>query len=560
MDSVHLNPASKEDSGEHYLKRELYREVMLNPEIFEFIQGSMLDGIWYWDLENPEHEWHSPRFGELFGYQAAEVPDSPNFCRENCFPEDFAAALENVKRHCADQSEPFSQVLRYRHRNGSTVWVRCRGFAIRDENGKPTRMIGANTDITELKEAELKLEENRQKLSLALKTTTEIQDRLVNAERLKALGQMSSSIAHEFNNLLAKMQGLINEIKPDDSCDPTAFEQLDELVDEGSTIVRSLGNFHPEKPSSERIKIVPLDTLIDETIQLTRPHWHNQMQTLGTRVRIETRYEEDIQVQVDPAQFREVLTNLILNSCDALGDDGLLTFTTRRQGHSIVFELSDNGHGMSEESLRRCLDTFYSTKGDQSTGLGLSLSETIIRGFGGELKIQSTPQIGTTVTVRLPKPGIHRAASQSGETSPAPEKSSSPATGDTELERSLRCLVVDDEPIIARMIAQLLAVDGHHAEFVTSAGEALDSLASRPFDAVLSDRSMPQMNGDQLAAEVATKFPGKTFVMVTGYGDMMTENAERPDGVDLVLGKPVDRDALRNATRLIASRSTALAG
>ena len=558
MDSLLPFPPHDQQLGEHYLKTELYREVSTDSKIFEFILSSMLDGICYWDLENPDHQWHSPRFGELFGYEASQVPNSPAFCQQHCFPEDHAEAMANLEKHLVDTKHPFAQELRYHHRDGSTVWVRCRGIAIRDENGKPVRMIGANTDITELKIAQQKLEQNRQKLSLALKTTTDIQDRLVNAERLKALGQMSSSIAHEFNNLLAKMQGLINDIKPDDNSDQSTIEQLDSLVDEGSTIVRSLGNFHPERPFSEPVKRVSLESLIDETIRLARPHWYNQMQTLGTSVRIETRFEEDLQVQVDPAQFREALTNLILNSCDALVAEGLLTFSTKKQGHSIVLELRDNGRGMTEETLSQCRDTFYSTKGDQSTGLGLSLSETIIRGFGGELKLQSTPQLGTTVTIRLPMPHVRQETITANDPTVSPSELTATTPG-IQPERALNILVVDDEPIIARMIAQLLAVDGHHAEFVTSASEALDSLGKGNFDAILSDRSMPQMNGDQLAAKVASQFPGKTFVMVTGYGDLMANNDERPDGVDLILSKPVTRDALRNAIQVIAARAATLA-
>jgi CheY-like chemotaxis protein len=283
------------------------------------------------------------------------------------------------------------------------------------------------------------------------------------------------------------------------------------------------------------------------------------MLTRGISVGVETRLEDNLQVQVDPAPFREVLTNLILNACDALSDDGQLIFITRKQGHSIVIDLSDNGRGMSEETLDQCRETFFSTKGDHRTGLGLSLSETIIRGFGGELKIHSTPQLGTTVTIRLPRPRAQKEIAVDGETIVSSPSELTATTPGKQPQRPLNILVVDDEPIIARLIAQLLSVDGHHAEFVTSASEALDSLARNNFDAVLSDRSMPQMNGDELAVEVASQFPGKTFVMVTGYGDLMTDNDECPAGVDLILSKPVNRDALRSATDAIAARTPTLA-
>ncbi len=537
-------------NGEHYLKTELFERVATDPAIFEFIQNDILDGLWYWDLEKPENEWHSPRFAEVFGYTDSEIPHSSEWCQQNCLPEDYKKAIENFDKHCADPSYLYSQELRYRHRDGSIAWVLCRGIVIRDENDKPVRMIGANTDITALKDAQKSALKSEEKLRIALKTTTDIQERLINTERLKALGQMSSSIAHEFNNLLAKMQGLLGEVTPSTDGNAATLLQLDELIVEGSSVVRSLGNFHPNRPTSETVKAVDLATVVTDTIKLTRPHWESEMLTRGANVRIETLFGEGVQVEVDPLQFREVLTNLIFNSCDAMPEDGRLAFTTRKEKHSVVLEVSDNGCGMSSDTLALCRDTFFSTKGKASTGLGLSLAETVIRGFGGELSLRSTPQLGTTVTIRLP--------AVDSQHEPEHDRATVTDASAPPMDRPLRILVVDDEPIIARLITQLLAVDGHHAEFVTSASEALEYLSKGTFDAVLSDRSMPHMNGDQLALKVAEQFPGKTFIMVTGYGDIMTSNAECPAGVDLVLGKPVNREELRNATHVIASRAPAL--
>jgi len=536
-----------EPTEEHYLQTELLERVATDPAIFDFIQNDILDGLWYWDLENPENEWHSPRFAEVFGYSESDIPHNSDWCRQNCLPEDYEKAIENFHKHCADPKHLYSQELRYRHRDGSIAWVLCRGIVIRDEDGKPVRMIGANTDITALKLAQRSAHKSQEKLRLALKTTTDIQERLINSERLKALGQMSSSIAHEFNNLLAKMQGLIGDIAPATSDSAATLSQLEELIVEGSGVVRSLGNFHPNRSTSETLKAVDLSSIVADTIQLTRPHWESEMLTRGINVRIQTQLEADIRLQIDPVPFREALTSLIFNACDAMPEDGLLTFTSRKETHSVILEVSDNGCGMSPETLSCCRDTFFSTKGEGSTGLGLSLAETIVRGFGGELSLRSTPQRGTTITVRLPVCDDHL--------EPQPELVSKDVGNDTPTERPLKILVVDDEPIIARLITQLLAVDGHQAEFVTSASEALKSLATGNFDAVLSDRSMPHMNGDQLALKVAERFPGKTFIMVTGYGDIMIGNDECPVGVDLVLGKPVNREELRNATQIIASRA-----
>ncbi len=127
---------------EHYLKRELYEKFAQTSAIFEFLQLGSLDGIWYWDLQNPDHEWLSPRFWELLGFDPAEMPHLAAAWQDLIYPDDLRTALENRAKHRADPDYPYDQVVRYRHKNGSCVWVRCRGIAIRDGNGDPVRMLG----------------------------------------------------------------------------------------------------------------------------------------------------------------------------------------------------------------------------------------------------------------------------------------------------------------------------------------------------------------------------------------------------------------------------------
>lgn len=138
------------DEGRHYLERELYERLQSDPAIFEFLQAGSLDGLWYWDLVDQEHEWLSPRFKEVFGYSVDEVPHTSDWWQANIFEEDLAKAAERFQQHIDDPSVPYDLIVRYRHKNGSTVWIRCRGIAIRDEDGTPTRMLGAHTDLTPL--------------------------------------------------------------------------------------------------------------------------------------------------------------------------------------------------------------------------------------------------------------------------------------------------------------------------------------------------------------------------------------------------------------------------
>jgi PAS domain S-box-containing protein len=138
----------------NYLKEELYELVQADSSIFEFLQAGALDGIWYWDLEHPEHEWMSPRFWTTLGYDPDTMKHLASEWQDLINPDDLQVALENFKRHCADPDHPYDQVVRYRHRDGSTVWVRCRGMAIRDDEGNCLRMLGAHTDLTAQKRAE----------------------------------------------------------------------------------------------------------------------------------------------------------------------------------------------------------------------------------------------------------------------------------------------------------------------------------------------------------------------------------------------------------------------
>jgi PAS domain S-box-containing protein len=135
-----------------YLKDELYGLVRERTEIFDFIQNAALDGLWYWDLESREHAWMNPKFWQVLGYDPETMPHSSAIWRTVIFPEDLIRAIASLKAHLADPSIPFHEIARYRHQSGKTVWIRCRGIAIRNTQGQPTRMIGAHTDITELVE------------------------------------------------------------------------------------------------------------------------------------------------------------------------------------------------------------------------------------------------------------------------------------------------------------------------------------------------------------------------------------------------------------------------
>jgi PAS domain S-box-containing protein len=147
-----------------YLKKELYELIRTDERIFDFIQDSSLDGLWYWDLENPENEWMNAKFWTVLGYNPDEMPHKSNAWQHIVNQDDLKLALDNFTKHCENPDHPYDQVVRYTHKDGSTVWIRCRGLAIRDSNGKPVRMLGAHQDVSDLKYNEQELLKANEKI------------------------------------------------------------------------------------------------------------------------------------------------------------------------------------------------------------------------------------------------------------------------------------------------------------------------------------------------------------------------------------------------------------
>lgn len=142
----------------NYLHEELNTLIKQDNDIFDFLQKSALDGLWYWDLENSEEEWMNDRFWETLGYDPDKMPHKAAAWQDIINPEDLETALDNFNKHYADPNHPYDQVVRYRHAKGHTVWIRCRGLIVRNGDNKPTRMLGAHTDITKQKESEINLQ------------------------------------------------------------------------------------------------------------------------------------------------------------------------------------------------------------------------------------------------------------------------------------------------------------------------------------------------------------------------------------------------------------------
>jgi CheY-like chemotaxis protein len=194
---------------------------------------------------------------------------------------------------------------------------------------------------------------------------------------------------------------------------------------------------------------------------------------------------------------------------------------------------------MSDEIRQRCLEPFFTTKGQHGTGLGLSLVHSTVQRHGGTLTIESAPGRGTTFIVRLP-------LQDEGPTAAA--KVEAPAS-----VRPLHILVVDDDPIVRMSVVAQLNTQAHTVEIASNGREGLDRFEAGRFDLVVTDRAMPEMGGDQLAATIERSAPDTPVIMLTGFGDLMVARGEHPTGVDAVVSKPVTLDALTQAIQKVTA-------
>jgi signal transduction histidine kinase len=362
------------------------------------------------------------------------------------------------------------------------------------------------------------------------------QQQVIQQERLAALGTMAGGIAHDFNNALSIILGFGELLLRDAEHGLTKEKAMRPITtiltaaEDAAKIVHRLREFYrPDEAGDQRLP-VDLNVLIDQSVSLTRPRWEIDAMASGRTIKMATEFGQMPLILGDAAELREVLTNLIFNAVDALPHGGTITFTTRLEHNAAILEARDTGTGMSEEVRLRCFEPFFTTKGKRGTGLGLSMVFGIVRRHGGTIKIHSEPEKGALFTINLP-------LCEPGEMTDAAEYSSRPGR--------LRVLVVDDQPIQVQMLCEHLRDDLHLVETALSGSEALEKFRESPFDLVITDHVMAEMTGQQLACLLKQIDPQIPVILLTAYpGEVIAANCKMPE-VDLVLGKPLSRAALR---------------
>lgn len=398
--------------------------------------------------------------------------------------------------------------------------------------------------------------ERTAQLEETLTQLRQAQQGAIRHERLSALGTMAAGIAHDFNNALTLIHGyselLLGAPEDNGRTDPSLTKTVARREIETKYIrtimmaardaartVSRLRAFHrPVGESAEETRLaVDINQLVQQAVTLTAPRWRDETQAQGKRVIVRPELGAVRPVLGDPAELREMLTNLIFNAVDALPHGGRIGIRTYLEtsgnggGERVCLDVSDDGTGMDETVRRRCLEPFFTTKGDKGTGLGLSGVYGIVQRHGGALDIDSTPGRGTTFRIVLPADV------------PAAE-----ATGDeaSQVSRTLRILIVDDQRIVCDLLREQLQHDGHVVQTANSGSEGLKKFLAETFDLLITDQAMPGMNGEALAAAVKEHAPEVPVILLTGFGDLLkTDGATQLGDIDLILDKPVTLHELR---------------
>lgn len=380
-------------------------------------------------------------------------------------------------------------------------------------------------DVTERRKAEKELEK--------------IQKQVIQQERLKAIGQMSSGIIHDINNALVPILGYseILIITPAFLADKEKtlnyLTKINSAAKHAASVLKRLKDFYRAAPSNILMNPVDLNILIKDIVGLTRPRWKNEMEAKGILIKVETDLKGSLLAVGEASEFREFIVNLIFNAVDALPAGGKIILSTRSEEEKAVFEISDTGEGMPEHVKLRCFEPFFSTKGEKGTGLGLAMVYATVKRYNGTIQIESEEGKGTKFTIKFP--------------SWQEKKSEQILIKECAPENSARILVVDDNPLVREVLKEYLSFDKHLVETAESGFEAMEKLGKIPFDVVITDMVMPRMSGTELAVLVRKNKKDVPVILLTGFGELVMINGVKPAGVDIILEKPVSADKLRNA-------------
>jgi PAS domain S-box-containing protein len=371
-----------------------------------------------------------------------------------------------------------------------------------------------------------------------------VQSKMVESEKLRSLGLMTSGIAHDFNNLLAVIlsRAELALRRADDDELRHHLEQVIASAKDGGETIHRLQEFARTRKDTSDFIGLDLNEVVREAINLSEPKWKNQAQNAGIYIEVQSDLQADRYIHGAPAQLRDILINLIFNAVEAMPEGGLISVRTKTDEEGATLVISDTGIGMTEEVKEQIFVPFFTTK-PGGTGLGLSMVYGVVQRHGGSIEIDTQTGQGTTIAIWLPTSIEHELA-----------KTDFDVPAVIEMNRPVTVLVVEDEELIRASLVEAFTAAGHRVLEAADGVEGLDRyLQAQDLDIVITDLGMPRLSGWRLIEQLRmhdTKLP---IMIISGWGDEISPERVLRFGVDKVIAKPFTVADINNALNEVMS-------
>jgi len=494
-------------------KKRLEKELKESLEKYRGLFESINDAVAVFIFPDGELSIYNTRFSVLFGYSEQELKGKK--ISDLIHPEDLLSAQERFGKRISGEALEDIYEIKALNKNEEVIFLEISDRSYY-QKGKAVGVEFIMRDISERKK---------------------IEEQLIQSEKLRVMGQLASGVAHDFNNALAIILGNTELLTRDvGRLNPEQIKKQLKIIEiaaiDAAETVRRIQEFTRIRTDKEFSK-VDINEIVEEVKEMSKPRWKDYAQERGINIELTTLLDKNLPlIMGTPSELREVLTNIIFNSIDALPKGGKIVIETRSLDKEVRILVTDTGVGIPKEVKGRIFDPFFTTKGVSSDGLGLSIGYSIISRHGGRIDIDSDEGKGTTVIIELPVP-------------PEIKEVAEKKVPVREVKRT-NILVIEDEEMVRVILEQLLTQSGHNVFKASSGEEGLKMFHKGGIDIVFTDLGMPGMSGWEVAKSVKTKDSTIPVVLITGWGVQVGDEEVKRSGVDLVISKPFKFDQVLN--------------
>jgi PAS domain S-box-containing protein len=448
-------------------------------------------------------EYCNARLAEISGYSRKELVEMD--FRDCLDEESKQLVVDRYHRRKRGEEVPSRYEFNIRRKDGEIRHVEVSSTIVRDPKGR-VNTVSYLKDITEKRRME---------------------EQLLQSEKLRALGEMASGVAHDFNNALTAILGnaqlLLYTAKDEDSKE--TLRTIEKVAKDSAQTVRRLQDFTRKSAHKEFFRL-DVNAIIQDAIEITKPKWKDDVQGKGFQIEMVSTFEDIPPAAGNASELREVITNLIFNAIEAMPGGGKIEIRTYRRKEKICIQVADTGVGMTEEVRKKAFEPFFTTKPFTNTGLGLSMSYGIIKRLGGEIELESKVGQGAAFTIMLPTGGEG--------------KDELVMSSLARRAKEARILVIDDEESVRSVLSRILSQVNHQVTLAKDGGEGLQLFQEKEFDIVLTDLGMPDMSGWDVCKAIKRLRARIPVGMITGWGMELDQTKKEESGLDFIIPKPFD--------------------